>query len=173
MTLLREVAAGIVRNNIKASRAEWRELVGDAFKSPGYHASLFDEWWERNEPYLRAIPPEDSATHKPTAYFEERRNFVDVPPAERPKAVVRTLADRRKARADAQSKATQLIATVCLLDMAMPNGKKLRDCTFMYVAKLSGWFKDLSRVKGCRPGDTIGAKLKEIDLRNIFQRNVA
>lgn len=50
-----------------------------------------------------------------------------------------------------------------LMDITLPNGKKLRDATFAECSAAGGWFKSLA-VKG-KPSEIVGKTLTEQDLQ--------
>lgn len=68
---------------------------------------------------------------------------------------------RAEAAAFVKSKADQLT----LMDLVLPNGKKIRHCTFAEVGKYGGWLKLLA-TKG-KPSEIVGDKLTESDLQLI------
>jgi hypothetical protein len=67
----------------------------------------------------------------------------------------------------------QLKAGVILLEMTMPNGKLLRDCTGAECSKLSskigGWLLRIS--KRVRPTQTVGSVLNEDQVRQLYAKS--
>lgn len=75
---------------------------------------------------------------------------------------------REQSKAQQQQKTlelTQQIRQIVLLDLELPNGKKLRDATFADCKKAGGWFLRVSK-KG-RPQQIVGVALTEEQLRAI------
>lgn len=71
--------------------------------------------------------------------------------------------ERPRQRLDADD--VKRVANVILLDLVLPNGKKLRDCTGRECKKAGGWLIQV----GERVGDRgiVGAKLDEAELTAI------
>lgn len=59
----------------------------------------------------------------------------------------------------------QRVVNMVLLDLVLPNGKRLRECTFAEVAKAGGWFAKIAK-KG-KPNQIVGKVLTEEQLRAI------
>ena len=64
-------------------------------------------------------------------------------------------------------------ATVMLLELNMPNGKLLRDCTGAECSKLSskigGWLLRIS--KRIKPNQTVGSALTEQEVRDFYAKS--
>lgn len=60
---------------------------------------------------------------------------------------------------------TRRMGTVKLMDLMMPNGKKLRDCTLAECGTFGSWFRMIA-TKG-KPSDIVGKVLTEADLQKI------
>ena len=80
------------------------------------------------------------------------------------------------ATVDVRQKVEQQIeqkAEVMLLDMLMPNGKMLRDCTGAECSKLStkigGWL--LRIAKRIKPTQTVGSALNEAQARELYAKS--
>ena len=61
-------------------------------------------------------------------------------------------------------------AAIVLMNLPMPNGKNLRDCTGSECAKFGGWFASIAKV--LKPNEKVGSHLSEQDLKNLYGRNV-
>lgn len=82
-----------------------------------------------------------------------------------------TLSDRISNREEAQRRAAtikQKVVEVILLDLMLPNGKSLRDCTFADCAKAGGFFAKIAN-KG-KPRQVVGDVLSEEQLRACVRR---
>lgn len=86
------------------------------------------------------------------------RSFSGLTPEERARRSAALAAEREKVKATIQAR---------LLDIVLPNGKKLRDCTFGYCRELGG---GLSRIgaKG-KPGQIVGKLLSEAEVRKLYK----
>lgn len=73
-----------------------------------------------------------------------------------------------KEKAEQEQQVQQLVKqvkTIVLMDMMLPNGKKLRDASFADCTKAGGWYRKIAK-KG-RPHQIVGAVLTEEQLRTI------
>jgi len=110
--------------------------------------------------------------------FEDENNMLVVPPMVHEVLIywaqnqLRALRkeegkEERKAKAKAdRAKGAMRVRNFVLLDMEMPNGKKLRNCTFREVAAFGGWLDDLS--KAGDPDAIVGDVLVESKVRRIY-----
>jgi hypothetical protein len=74
--------------------------------------------------------------------------------------------EARKAQDDVVKQTIIARAPIVLLDLAMPNGKSLRDCTGKDCAKAGGWLAKLAaKVK---PAQKVGDALSEKEVRALF-----
>lgn len=72
-----------------------------------------------------------------------------------------------KARTEAfKSTIKERAVQMVLLDLTMPNGKILRNCTGRDCKKAGGWFARIA--EKVRPAEKVGHVLSENDLRNLF-----
>jgi len=66
-------------------------------------------------------------------------------------------------------------ASIVLLDMLMPNGKHLAECTgeecAALASQLGNWLRKVAR--RVKPEETVGATLTEADLRKLYDRKAA
>ncbi len=60
-------------------------------------------------------------------------------------------------------------AKIVLLEMMLPNGKRLADCTGQECKSIGGWLGKVAR--RVEPDETIGAKLTEDDLRALYEKH--
>lgn len=78
------------------------------------------------------------------------------------RAAKRATVDEIKGKVKAR---IQQEAKIILLDMVLPNGKPLRDCTGKECAKAGGW---LTKVAGkVKPNELVGAVLSEAQVRKL------
>lgn len=81
---------------------------------------------------------------------------------------------KSKARAKATRRAekrlveslVQRVAKVAFLELTMPNGKKLRQCTFADCGAFGGFYKRLA-LKG-KPSEIVGKKMTDEDIRSLY-----
>jgi len=81
-------------------------------------------------------------------------------------------AQKRQHAAQIRSRVTERVreqAEKMLLDLEMPNGKRLRDCTGNDCARFGGWYKRLADKVG--PRKLIGDVLSEQDVRKLYKAN--
>jgi hypothetical protein len=71
---------------------------------------------------------------------------------------------REEVKAEIKRRATRMV----LLDLAMPNGKALRDCTGRDCKKAGGWFTKLAKM--IKPDDVVGKVLSETQVRKVWQK---
>jgi hypothetical protein len=74
-------------------------------------------------------------------------------------------AHQRVAAADVAA-ASERLASVVLLDLVQPNGKKLRDCTGKECRQVGGWLIKVADRIGNR--GVVGRKLSEAEVASIF-----
>lgn len=109
-----------------------------------------------------AVKNDDDMMDSVIAYcFANLQHRIDHPrrSAKHPK---RTTSDIENEMRGAIDKSIRDKAAELLMDMAMPNGKRLGDCTIAYCAKLGGWMNRLA--KGQNPRKTISMVYDEEDL---------
>jgi len=61
------------------------------------------------------------------------------------------------------------IRKVVLMDLIMPNGKLLRDCTGTQCIRFGGWFTCIGKKVGGK--STVGSKLSETDLWKFYKQH--
>ncbi len=114
----------------------------------------------KNEDYLDAV----------VEYWVagERRNLMRGRPrqATQPQAREEMAAKVAEYRAQVEKIAKPRIVQFALLQMEMPNGKTLAECTFKEVAGFGAKFTALA--KGGKPGEKVG-KLSEPEVRKLFR----
>ncbi|XUM19751.1 hypothetical protein ACRAVF_18980 [Bradyrhizobium oligotrophicum S58] len=77
-------------------------------------------------------------------------------------------AETRQLAQETVSRIVNTIKKIVMLDLIMPNGKKLRECTFAEVARFGGMFTDIG--KEGKPTQVIDKHLSEADLQSIRAR---
>lgn len=92
-------------------------------------------------------------------------NIVSAIERNNKRPVVRPRQEVKAARSAAAAVLSAAVREVVLMDLEMPNGKKLRECTFSEVGQFGSWFKLLA-CKG-KPSEIVGKVLTEDDLRKI------
>jgi len=122
-----------------------REAVREAFKelrTEEMREVMEDYWFDLN--YYRLV--------------------ADYPrPGESKKDVQKRKADEAKGFEDKIEAAVEAKAKRLLLDLEMPNGKRLRDCTCEECRRMGGWLMALAK-KGL-PKQRIGDVVSEADVR--------
>ncbi len=113
----------------------------------------------KNDDYLESVVVNWTA--------RERANLTRGPrQAPQPQAREAIAAKMAEYRAQVEKIAKPRIVQFALLQMVMPNGKALAECTFKEVAQFGGKFIALS--KGGKPGEKVG-KLSEPEVRKLFR----
>jgi hypothetical protein len=74
------------------------------------------------------------------------------------------IADRKKQQQKIEA-AAQAVSEMILLDLTLPNGKKLRDATFRECTEAGGWWIKIGK-KG-KPNQIVGKVLSEKDIQAI------
>lgn len=95
-----------------------------------------------------------------------------VPPREREKQRA-TARAARKEEADALTRITKkfVVSKAILLDYKLPNGKMLRNATFLECRVAGGWLSELG-TKG-KPTDLVGKVLDEAAIQRIWREQLA
>lgn len=120
------------------------------------HRRLFRTWWDRiqsDDQFMEAV-----ALHAFTNMFAALERDKNKSAPVKPKEAIEA---ERKAVAALVSQ----VRNVVLLDLKLPNGKKLRNSTFAECSAAGGWFKMVA-TKG-KPSQVVGAVLTEDELRGI------
>lgn len=143
-----------------AKEEMWESLQSDAQR---YFRLLFDNWfntnWQRYEPKI-----EEVVTQRPGKEPVVGHSITVVRTTHR--ASRAEMAPKRKIVA---KKVLAKVAHVVLMNLPMPNGKLLRDCTGAECSRFGGWLAAIGKV--IKPTQKVGANLSETDLQNIFGRN--
>ncbi len=135
----------------------------------GSHKSAFTAFMTemRSDPKFLALLAKE--------YFDREYPKWDVDQIGRGRVVVIPPEVRAKQRAASNERVTQEISRIkgrlvhmCLLDLILPGGKRLRHSTFADCAKAGGWFVAIA--KHGKPSESVDKKLSETDLRNIWKR---
>jgi len=134
-----------LRSNPAASEKEIANLIWDSSqRSPTMRHAIFAYWFKNNFKRF-AVDVQEHAT----AIYEKHRKM--------------------RAQGKRAIKAIRGKLELALMDHLLPNGKLLRNASFGYLATLSGFFRDVSKLG--KPNEIVGKKLTETDLRNLSQRN--
>jgi CheY-like chemotaxis protein len=159
----RDLLKRLVAENPTATEAELLKLFGEAVVDNQSCLSIVIEYWFANN--LRALEritaPVGSVVEK------EAREVKKAELAKKVAAAKETVASRVSKVTEIHAEAK---AKVILLDLMMPTGKPLRDCTGAEVRKLAksvgGWLAAIAaRVK---PTQTVGAVLSEGELQRML-----
>lgn len=89
-------------------------------------------------------------------------SLVDQPRSRLPATKAQHRAAVSATTAVIKERATRMV----LLDMVMPNGKALRDCTGRDCQRVGGWLSKIAAK--IKPGEKVGAKLSEAQVRRLF-----
>lgn len=145
-----ELLRSIKRQSPKASEKEHLDAFHAAItEEPKYLDSIINYWFRNYYPRTRVVVEKGSVAVLPSESVVRRRV---------------TPADRRRRKEEAR-KAVERIRNIVLMDLEMPNGKKLRDCTGSDCTKFGGWLTLVGQKVG--PRSLVGRKLTEDDLRNL------
>ncbi len=123
---------------------KWRAAVNnnpDLFDAViEYARVLFEATWQRDQ-----IKPK----YKPQSFPKNIQREKEIIAKE--KEIITKVVEKAK--------------NIIRMELIMPNGKKLKDCTFKECSAMGGWLKVLA-TKGM-PGEKVGDKLTEKDLQNL------
>lgn len=141
----REILARIIEENPKASRGVILMKVSEELLQP-HNAEMIDvviEYWFSNN-YASLLATRSTSSENIQQRREKRSESI------------------RSAKQKI-SKGIDAIVKIRLLEMIMPNGKPLKECTFAECAEFGNWATRLS-AKG-NPHEKIGVILNEEDVR--------
>lgn len=146
---LYQMLIDLIRGNPRASEKETLDELWDQVKSNSQiYRLLIDNWFIRNYSNLRdRIEVKEDGS---TVYKTPRKSFY------------------RPASASTE-RAVKIIRNLVIMDLLMPNGKQLRDCTFADLANLGNWARDLC--KHGKPTEVVGKKLTEDQVRDVWARH--
>jgi len=141
---------------------ELRETAWIEFSLTGKHArALFDYWFDHNAHRIEYEPENDGngpvVTPKPA-----RLNPVTRPPKSD---------EQKKDDEDKIAETVQKLKTLVLMDLIMPNGKRLRECTGSELVGFGGWLADVGKIvlkKGTRT--KAGTAATEKDIQAVLKR---
>ena len=151
----RGVLMALINENPRAPESTLLRLFGqkikeDAESGDDYLSPIIEYWFAHNYPSLM------KGTRTPAAKraAKQAARVKDVEIAEKVTARIRQEAQ------------------IILLDMVLPNGKALRDCTGRDCSKLGGkvgaW---LTKIAGkVKPGEVVGDVLDEAQVRKLYGR---
>lgn len=145
----REILKGVMEANPHASVSELCALFEKEVRQDEGAVSVVIEYYVSNQSrYLR----QPSTASQVIAAKERRQTIVAV---------------KQKIVAKVERKARML-----LLEMILPNGKLLRDCTGKECAalakKMGGWLAKVA--EKVKPSQIIGEVLSEADVRRLYER---
>lgn len=162
---MHDLLKSIIVNNPSVSEAEAKEQMwGEINDSKETYRLLYDNWfnanWFRYEPEVKEIiterPGEAPVIGQSITVVRKRQGSTRETKFKR-KIVAKKIIKER--------------IHVILMNLPMPNGKLLRDCTGAECVKFGGWFATIA--KNIKPTEKVGKKLTEIDLQNLYMRNAA
>jgi hypothetical protein len=134
----------LLKRMIESSPRASQQTIQDKFEAavegdPDYLAPIIEYWFANNYRSLVHNRPE----------------------------VVKVTREVRTAQVEAVKQTIIARAPIVLLDLAMPNGKSLRDCTGKDCAKAGGWLAKLA--EKVKPSQKVGDALSEKDVRALFK----
>jgi hypothetical protein len=145
-------------SNPNASRKEAFEHFLETVKSsPAYLDALASDYFHRMEAQWKTEQVGKSVSLVATPATQRRAEIS----AER-----RAESVARAAKADDEVKVR--FRAILLLDLTLPNGKRLRDATGAECAKAGGFYTEVSR--HLKPTQVVDKHLNEAELRNIQTR---
>lgn len=154
----------VLLSNPEISEAEAKEFLWSSMKdNKDIFRLLFDNWfnvnWRRYEPQVKEV-----VTKKGKKRIVGRSvTIVRLIPKQHQQS-------KEKRKIIAQ-KIIQNAAPTILMNLPMPNGKPLKDCTGNECSKFGGWFGLIA--KAIKPKEIVGKHLTETDLQNLLRRNAA
>lgn len=119
---------------------------------------LFRKWWE-------AVQADDELLDAVALHaFTNMVSALDRDRKKPAKPAVQSARQVKALRAEV-AKITERVRNLVLMDLTLPNGKKLRNSTFKECSLAGGWFKLLA-CKG-KPSQIVGKVLSEADLHAL------
>jgi hypothetical protein len=152
----RDLLVRIVEANPQGTRGQWYfELVDELLSEDGvdYLKSVIEYWFSNNLNSLLdkpRCPPRPPVNRAEKAAKSEAKIKAAITAADKH---VELLVDEKVER--------------ILLDLEMPNGKPLRDCTGADLSKMEGWVGRMRERVG--PKQTVGKVLSEDDVRGYWK----
>jgi hypothetical protein len=151
----------VLKNNPDGSRKEHFATFRDEVKAhPTAIDDIIADYFDRVY-----------ATRKIEKIGDSHSVVFSAPERQRIEDVVARREARESAKKDRDDRVQGLVAKVhqvVMLDLPMPNGKKLRHCTFAETKRFEGFFGKLS--KHGKPTQTVGNELNEADIRNLYSQ---
>lgn len=139
----RDLLKRLMEENSRASEQKLQAMFADKVRSDDDYIDAIIEYWFANN--YRSL------VSKPEA------------PAQKQRAVA-----ERAARVEVIKEKIKIAATrIVLLDITMPNGKALRDCTGKDCAKAGGWLSKIA--KSIKTTDVVGKVMSESAVQKIFR----
>lgn len=137
----RDLLKRVMEENARANEQKLQKIFADSVRQDEDYIDAIIEYWFANN--YRSL------VHKP------------------PQATQAVKAERA-ARVEVVKKTIKAAATrMVLLEMILPNGKPLKDCTGKDCAKAGGW---LAAIAGkVKPAQKVGLVLSEEDIWGLFQ----
>lgn len=159
MTIFTEMPrTGAAATRRVAKKNPMQALVDLLDSDPTANADrLFRKWWPvilADDDYLIAVGRHAFANFLTSLDRDRRRGARQTSNTE-----------MHKERQAAARRLTKHVHRIVLLDLMLPNGKKLRESTFAECSAAGGWFKMVA-AKG-RPSEIVGQVLNEGDLRKL------
>jgi len=155
-------------HNPKGSRKEALDYFLERINAdPAYLEILAREYFDARAKYWSATPTALGTTFgRSTAAKENVSGSVVAMPTRKEQEQRREEAKQRTESIRDQMKTR--LREVLLLDLILPNGKKLRDATGAECKKAGGFFAEVA--KGLKPTQKVGHHRTETDLQNIKAR---
>lgn len=152
-----------LKNDPDGSRKDqFKEFLKEVRASDDLVTQLAEDYFDRF--YHRFKNEEKTGSNQLVGTSVEERRAATIAARQERQAQIETMAQARANRALDQVK------RIIMLDLIMPNGKKLRHCTFAEVTKFGGMFIDIGKCG--KPNQVIDKHLNEADLQNIRARHM-
>lgn len=161
---MHEILRKIILENPEASEADAKERMWNSLQDDPdrYFRLLYDNWfnanWYKYEPEVKEI-----ITERPGQTPIVGRSITVV------RKIQRHSQERKEKRKIVAKKILAEKSGIILMNLPMPNGKLLRDCTGAECIRFGGWMADVG--KALKPNQKVGARLTETDLHNLYGRN--
>lgn len=152
-----------LRNDPDGSRKDqFKAFLKEVRENDALIVQLAEDYFDRF--YHRFKNDEKDGSNQVVGTSVEERRAAAIAARQEREAQIETMAQARVNRVMEQVK------RVIMLDLIMPNGKKLRYCTFAEVTKFGGLFADIGKCG--KPTQVIDKHLNEADLQNLRARHL-
>jgi hypothetical protein len=168
--LLKVMKANPTATKEELSSLLWRVMKDGVDSGKDYLSPLLDYWFPGN--YKSILKQQQKATQaseqKASDTSEQQPDQATGQASEPQRAAQGAQAAEDREAEELVNNLIDRAARLILMDLMLPNGKPLRDCTGDECAKAGGWFASIAgQVK---PDDIVGKVLSEEQVRTLYDR---